>query len=140
MVVVQWMAGKGATMTATARTPLNFTARVLLGAMIITGLFMTEPHVAAARYQAPMPFIDAGTISEVVDYGPTDLDPASNTSDIGADIDRNLDGTLIALAGSSMTRFQPELATSWSANAAGSVYIFHLRRGVRFHTGRCCMT
>jgi peptide/nickel transport system substrate-binding protein len=39
-----------------------------------------------------------------------------------------------------MTRFKPVLATSWSSNANKSVWTFQLRHGVKFHTGRCCMT
>src|SRR5581483_12299320 len=55
-------------------------------------------------------------------------------------VERNMDGTLLTLAGSSMMDFKPALPTSWSVNADQSVYTFHLRHGVYFHTGRCCLT
>jgi peptide/nickel transport system substrate-binding protein len=48
--------------------------------------------------------------------------------------------TLVDYKGSRVDQFVPLLATSWQANANKSVWTFHLRHGVRFHTGRCCMT
>jgi peptide/nickel transport system substrate-binding protein len=48
--------------------------------------------------------------------------------------------TLAIFDGASINRFRPQLATAWESNAAKSVWTFHLRHGVKFHTGRCCMT
>ena len=52
----------------------------------------------------------------------------------------NIAEDLVTYKGSNVDQFVPQLATSWSANANKSVWTFHLRHGVRFHTGRCCMT
>ena len=105
----------------------------------LLGSVLLVPHVATARVAAA-PMIDQGTVTFAYDVAPPDIDPASNTFDPGANIERNIDGTLITTVGSSLDRYQPALATSWSSNADKSVYTFHLRHGVRFHTGRCCMT
>ncbi len=115
-------------------------ARHFIATTLVCSLALVAPHVASARTQAPAPFVDAGTLTTADPSSVSDIDPASAESSDGANVERNIDGTLIALAGSSMVRFQPALATSWSANADQSVYIFHLRHGVRFHTGRCCLT
>lgn len=115
----------------------------LTGAVVLAGsLALYGPRGASAQRPAHASFIDLGTVTEAISVGhePADLDPASNTASGGANIEASMDGTLIALAGSSQNRFQPELATSWSVSANHAVYIFHLRHGVSFHTGRCCLT
>jgi peptide/nickel transport system substrate-binding protein len=76
----------------------------------------------------------------VADDLASDIDPASNESEFGDTVIRNIDEDLIRLAGSTLSSYEPDLATSWSSNADKSVWTFHLRHGVRFHTGRCCMT
>src|SRR6476659_6639756 len=66
-------------------------------------------------------------------YDPRSLDPALSTDvPTGRAVNYLFDG---------LTRFTPEgnvepgLATSWDVNADGSVYTFHLRRGVSFTDG-----
>jgi peptide/nickel transport system substrate-binding protein len=65
-----------------------------------------------------------------------DLDPATDELASSDMIQRNIDETLVAFVGSSITQFRPVLATSWTTSNGGKTYIFHLRHGVLFHTGR----
>lgn len=112
---------------------------VVIGVALL-GSLVLAPYVTSAQHVGAAPAIDQGTITFVYDVSPPDIDPASNTFNPGDNIERNVDDTLIALDGSSLDRYLPDLATSWSANADKSVWVFHLRQGVRFHTGRCCLT
>jgi peptide/nickel transport system substrate-binding protein len=116
----------------------RFSLHLALGALLLGGICVA-PQAASAHIQSAA-MIDQGTVTFAYDVAPPDIDPASNTFDPGANIERNIDGTLITTIGSSLDRYQPALATSWSSNADKSVWTFHLRHGVKFHTGRCCMT
>src|SRR5579872_6607301 len=66
-------------------------------------------------------------------YDPRSLDPALST-DVPT-------GRAVGYLFDGLTRFTPDakvipaLATSWDVNADGSVYTFHLRRGVKFTDG-----
>jgi peptide/nickel transport system substrate-binding protein len=110
----------------------------LLGAAVICGLILQSPPRAAAR--PPARFVDTGTLTVVTDQNVSDIDPANNTVPGSEGIERNVSEPLLALDGSSLTRFRPVLATAWVANADQSVWTVTLRRGVRFHTGRCCLS
>jgi peptide/nickel transport system substrate-binding protein len=114
--------------------------RLMVALTLVSGLALYGPRVTSAQHRTSAPFVDLGTLTTADPSSVADLDPASNEDSDGANVERNMDGTLVTLAGASMVRFQPALATSWSVNADQSVYIFHLRHGVRFHTGRCCLT
>jgi peptide/nickel transport system substrate-binding protein len=113
--------------------------RIAVGAALI-GNILLAPRIAASQTNAAQAAIDQGTVTLLYDVSPPDIDPASNTFNTGDNIERNLDETLIRLDGSNLNRYKPALATSWTVNADKSVYVFHLRHGVRFHTGRCCLT
>jgi peptide/nickel transport system substrate-binding protein len=113
--------------------------RACLGMAFLIGLTGSLPHRVAAQTRAAS-FIDDGTLNFASDLLADNIDPADNESEYGDTIIRNVDETLIRLAGSSLTSYEPDLATSWSHNADSSVWTVHLRHGVRFHTGRCCMT
>lgn len=114
--------------------------RVIALTAIISSLVVFAPHTASAQHRLPASFIDTGTMTVVSDGTATDIDPANNESEFGDTVERNIDEDLIRLAGSTLSSYEPDLATSWSSNANKSVWTFHLRHGVRFHTGRCCMT
>src|SRR5437867_8621819 len=66
-------------------------------------------------------------------YDPRSLDPALST-DVPT-------GEMVTLAYDGLTRFDPDgklepaLADRWSADRRGVRYVFHLRRGVKFHDG-----
>jgi peptide/nickel transport system substrate-binding protein len=115
-------------------------ARLMSVAALIGSLALLGPHAASAQHRAAAAFVDNGTVAMVTDGSAADLDPASDELASSANIAINIDETLVAPAGASIDRFQPVLATSWSSNADKSVWTFHLRHGVTFHTGRCCMT
>ncbi len=115
-------------------------ARLLLSLALACSVAAGVPRVAAAQHHAVAAFIDSGTVTLLRDDEATDIDPASNAVSSGGTIVGNIDDALVHPAGTSMVQFTPVLATSWSANAAKSVWTFHLRHGVKFHTGRCCMT
>src|SRR5947209_17750000 len=131
----------------------HVTARILATAALITSLVLLTPHTAsaqhrtlftlrtaAAQHRVPAPFVDTGTMTLVSDGLASDIDPANNESEFGDTIIRNIDEDLIRLAGSTLSSYEPDLATSWSSNANKSVWTFHLRHNVRFHTGRCCLS
>jgi peptide/nickel transport system substrate-binding protein len=123
-----------------ARPPARSRARTkfVIAAALVASLVVAPPVSFAQRAGVP-PAIDQGTITFVYDVSPPDIDPASNTFNPGDNIEHNIDDTLIALDGASLNRYKAGLATSWSSNATQSVWTFHLRPGVRFHTGRCCL-
>jgi peptide/nickel transport system substrate-binding protein len=81
-----------------------------------------------------------GTVTLLTDGSAADLDPATNELASSDMIVHNIDETLITFTGSSIKRFHGVLAQSWTVKNHGKTYVFHLRHGVRFHTGRCCMT
>ncbi len=117
--------------------------RLACGIALISGLVLSGAHSAApasARSSAAGGAVDNGTMTLTEDGLASDIDPANNESEYGDVIERNIDETLVRLAGSTLDSFEPDLATSWSSNKNQSVWTFHLRHGVKFHTGRCCVT
>ncbi len=115
-------------------------ARILLCLALVSGLGLFAPRTTSAQLPARAPAIDQGTLTIVFDYAPSNIDPADNEGADGMNVERQIYEGLVALHGSEVNSFDPVLATSWSANANKSVWTFHLRHGVAFHTGRCCMT
>lgn len=110
----------------------------LVAVALFCSLALIVPRAVAAQRQAAA-FVDSGTVTFVTDQTATDIDPANNEV-AGSDvIARSVSEPLVAPAGSSLTTFKPLLATSWKTNAAKSVWTVYLRRGVKFHTGRCCL-
>ena len=114
--------------------------RIVLALALGIGLGFLAPHSTLARVHAHAPAIDQGALTIVFDYAPNNIDPANNEGADGMNVERNIYEGLIGLHGSQVNVFDPILATSWSSNANKSVWTFHLRHGVTFHTGRCCMT
>ena len=111
----------------------------IIAIALTCSLMLIAPRGAAAQHHAA-PFVNSGTVTFVTDQTPSDIDPANNEV-AGSDvIARSVAEPLVAPDGSSLTRFKPVLATSWKTNANKSVWTFYLRHGVKFHTGRCCMT
>lgn len=111
---------------------------LILGSLLLAGFLM--PYHAGAQGRASAPYVNQGVLTLVSDGLAADIDPASNESEYGSTVIRNVDETLVRLAGSSLTSFEPDLATRWTSNADQSVWTFYLRHGVRFHDGRCCLT
>lgn len=87
------------------------------------------PLVSCGAYNSRPP---AGTVVFLIENMPTNLDPR-----IGTDAQSQyLDGLLFDSLVQRNDRMQiiPDLATSWETPNL-QTYIFHLRRGVRFHNG-----
>jgi ABC-type transport system substrate-binding protein len=111
-----------------------------LSALAIGAFACLAPCTALAQHRAAASFVDTGTLT-IADYGSAaDLDPASDELASSATIARNIDETLVNLDGAHGDRYVPALAMRWITNADKSVWTFSLRHGVRFHTGRCCMS
>lgn len=115
------------------------TRRLLLSAFLVASLVAIAPRAASAQHGAASA-IDAGTVTFVTDQTAADIDPANNEVAGASAIARNVDDPLVEPDGASLSRFKPMLATSWTTNADKSVWTFYLRHGVKFHTGRCCLT
>jgi peptide/nickel transport system substrate-binding protein len=123
--------------TSTAGGPLF---RILACTLLISGLVFFAPASSMARTSAAA-FVDSGTVTLATGGGVADLDPASIvTAAANVAITANTDETLVTYKGASVDQFVPLLAVSWQTNADKSVWTFHLRHNVSFHTGRCCMT
>jgi len=98
----------------------------LLLAGSIVGMAPTKPVGAAT---------DAATLYVANNYNPTSFDPAIAYDQVGPAVFRNCYDQLVKLKGASTSQYQGDLATSWEANAAKTVWTFHLRHGVLFHDG-----
>lgn len=118
--------------------PLPF-FRALIGVLFLAALIVPGARQASA-HRVHAGFIDQGTLTYATSGDIADLDPANNEFEYADTVERNIDDTLVLLAGTSLNSFEPDLATSWSSNKDKSVWTVHLRHGVKFHTGRCCMT
>lgn len=115
--------------------------RVLSGLLLVCGLVLVAPRSSLARDRSAAGFVDSGTVTFATVGGAADLDPASIvTAAANVTITANMDEGLVTFDGSNIDKFVPLLASSWQANADSSVWTFHLQHGVKFHTGRCCMT
>jgi len=117
------------------------TLRSLSSAVLLCSVLCFAPRASEAHNQLSPSFVDSGTVTLTTGGGVFDLDPASVVAAAAnVMITANIDETLVTYKGPSVNDFVPLLATSWSANPARSVWTFHLRTGVKYHTGRCCMT
>ena len=111
-------------------------ARTILG--LVTAVTLAFGPVTASWRQA-LPARAAGAsgvLTMVTPGSAADIDPASDQLASSNLIQRNIYDELLAPRGASLGDFQASLATSWSSNAAKSVWTIHLRHGVTFHTGR----
>jgi peptide/nickel transport system substrate-binding protein len=76
---------------------------------------------------------DSGTVNFLLDSAPTNLDPRIGADAYSEHVDGLLFSSLVAL--DAQMKVVPDLAQSWDMPDA-LTYIFHLRRGVKFHDGR----
>lgn len=65
----------------------------------------------------------------------SNFDPAIAYGQVAPVIFRNCYDSLVRLKGTSDSQYVGDLATSWSSNAAKTVWTFTLRQGVHFHDG-----
>lgn len=75
-----------------------------------------------------------GTLRMVFSADPPTLDPAHATDLTSSAVIRQVFDALLELDEKLVPA--PALAERWSVSADGRTYTFHLRRGVKFHTGR----
>lgn len=85
---------------------------------------------SASSRKAP----SGGTLTYGFETLPDSLDPASAVQSTSEEVIKAIYNTLVYLDPTNR-KFVPGLATSWSINKSGTVYTFHLRRGVRFQDG-----
>ncbi|MGE5308418.1 MAG: ABC transporter substrate-binding protein [Deltaproteobacteria bacterium] len=64
---------------------------------------------------------------------PTAINPVTTTHSVSAPLIQLIFNSLVRENGKG--DYEPDLAASWSISDAGKTYIFHLRKGVRFHDG-----
>ena len=115
-------------------------ARAIICILLIGSAASFAPWRAGATGRTSAPFVDSGTLTFVIDQAAADLDPATDEVSGSDNVAHNIDDNLVTFDNEDPNRLVPDLATSWSSNADKSLWIFHLRHGVRFHTGRCCLT
>jgi peptide/nickel transport system substrate-binding protein len=113
------------------RASVGSLAALVAGLSVFGSAALAHSTHAAARGA-----VDNGSLTMVTDGSAADLDGASDELASSANIARNIQETLLTFAGSSITKYKPVLATSWSSTNGGKVYTVHLRHGVTFHTGR----
>ncbi len=71
-----------------------------------------------------------------VTTGDTDtLDPAWNYESAGDAVIQNIYEQLVTYNGTDATSFVPALAEKWEISDDGMTYVFHIRKGVKFHNG-----
>jgi peptide/nickel transport system substrate-binding protein len=116
-------------------------ARIFACIALLSCLIAASPRSSLAQNGAYADHTNSGTVTFVTGGGVADLDPASIvTAAANVTLTANIDETLVGYDGSNVDKFVPLLASSWDFNRDRSVWTFHLRHGVKFHTRRCCMT
>ncbi len=66
--------------------------------------------------------------------GPATMDPAEAWQNISTFYIANIFDRLVDIDPDTL-KLKPSLATGWESNKAGTIWKFHLRKGVRFHDG-----
>ena len=97
---------------------------VLAAALLLLGL-ACQPGGPAARGR--------GELRVLLPGEPRTLDPNTRLEEIPFLLAPSLFDSLVALDADG--RLLPDLAERWEVKAGGTVYVFHLREGVRWHDG-----
>ena len=87
----------------------------------------------AGGCKAPANVADAGTVNFLLEFMPANLDPRIGTDAQSQDLDGLLFDSLVAT--NAQMDIVPDLAQSWDIPDPRT-YVFHLRRGVKFHNGQ----
>jgi peptide/nickel transport system substrate-binding protein len=106
--------------------PLWFMRRAAIGAICA---WLAMGAVGCARRAAEEP----GTLNFLIESQPTNLDPRIGTDAQSEELDGLIFDCLVQR--DAQMNVVPDLAESWETPNP-LTYIFHLRRGVRFHDGR----
>ncbi len=75
------------------------------------------------------------TIVELTIGEPDTLDPHQAYDTASGEVIYNVYENLIQYKGSSLSEFEPRLATKWEVLDGGKTYKFYIRKGVKFHNG-----
>jgi peptide/nickel transport system substrate-binding protein len=95
--------------------------------------FVTLLILLATGCKPPIHNADSGTLDFLIEAMPGNLDPRVGTDAWSQDIDGLLFDSLVTTNG--QMEIVPDLAQSWEIPDPRT-YVFHLRRGVKFHNGR----
>ncbi len=106
------------------RTPLALTA-ALLASLVPCSLRAVTTQAATA--------VNTLYVANY-EWDPS-YDPGTQYGQVAPVIFRNCYDSLVRLKGSNTSVYEGDLATSWSSNAAKTVWTFNLRKGVHFHDG-----
>ena len=97
---------------------------------IAAALLFASAAIAAA--QTPQ---RGGTLVFGIEAEPPNFDCHQGNTYVILDVVSPIYSLLLRFDPADMTRFEPDLATSWDISADGLTYTFHLRPGVKFHDG-----
>jgi ABC-type transport system substrate-binding protein len=96
-------------------------------AVLVVGLLLVQPLAWGAE---PKP---GGTLRVAWEADVTGFDPGFSRGIQAYYLKGNIFNPLVTVDAD--LNFVPELAESWEAQENGKVYVFHLRKGVKFHDG-----
>ncbi len=127
----------------------NYALLALLVTLVMLSSFVTGCVVPTQPAPAEQPSADTEAAAEappaeskifrdgaLLDQDLSSLDPQSEMSLAMYGVARNIYSTLVRLGYEGDLNVHPDLAESWDISEDGKVYTFHLRPGVKFHTGQ----
>ena len=126
-LVLSACGGAAAPTAAATQAPASTEAPAVTEAP--TSAATEAPTTGAFKSKDPTTFVVA-TIGE-----PETLDPALSYESAGTEITQNVYETLVFYEGEATDKFVPQLAESWETSDDGTVYTFHIRPNVKFHSG-----
>jgi peptide/nickel transport system substrate-binding protein len=101
-----------------------------IGWSMLIGLLVVLVFVGLALAQQPKP---GGTLRVAWEADVTGLDPHISPGIQAWHVEGNLFNSLLTI--DAQLNYLPDLAESWDVLEDGKVYVFHLRKGVKFHDG-----
>jgi len=127
----------------------NYSLLALLVTLVMLSSFVAGCVVPTQPAPAEQPSADTEAAAEappaepkifrdgaLLDQDLSSLDPQSEMSLAMYGVARNIYSTLVRLGYEGDLNVYPDLAESWDISEDGKVYTFHLRSGVKFHTGQ----
>ena len=99
---------------------------LLIAAMLIGAV---PPAMLPARAAATPPLVIT------IGYQPMSLDPQVDNDASALTVLGNVYQRLVRATGTTNARISLDLATGWQQSSGGRMWAFHLRHGVRFHSG-----
>ena len=93
-----------------------------------------EENKAKSQEEFTLSDKQGGTFRGRLGSNPPDLDPAHSTDTTSSRVVRNVFDGLVKY--NKNLEVTPAIAKSWESSEDGTEWIFHLRKGVKFHNGR----